>query len=778
VIEPLLRAHAHLAVRRPGLLWAGLAALTALAALFVPRFRIDPDVASLLPRDDPAARLLRASTLEGESVRTLLIWLRGESLAEQLPELVATLRASPFLERVDAQFDELGSAPEGGAALVQAPDSVLTDLEARLSPTGRREALAEARARLAEDPLTGPALVRGDPLGLRFVLDRARAAHSPKGLDLASPYLHWPQRGLALVRVIGAREPFDVDFSRALLADLEQRLAGQSYEFLGGYDIARRDASRIRADLSASLSTSIPALLLFLAWSARSLWLAHLYLLPCLVAAVWALGFGAVTLGPQTPLAVSGAAILIGLGVDFAIHYFDRYRQERRQGTHAAAVERSHLHSGPPLLLGLWTTVAAFLSVSFGSFPGLGGFGALLTLGLVSALALALSLGPLLGRALPVIERDPPEPWVLRAVRRLVASRALRPVALGLGLAGLAGWALVGSGRLLFDADPKHLRPPEVRYAARVAELQEVLGSSPLGLRVWLPADRELEPLAGALERLLARGEFARATGPLLAVPGPERRARLAQFTARTAGFAAATLDDLRAAGFVPEPFRAGLEQLEQQLQWDAPAELPTVTFEGQRFHELVLYPRTTPAGRQQRTALAATVRQEFGEPLWLMDPAGAGDTLGPLLAADLRRALVLCAAALALFLWLSLRTWRATLAALAPTFVGLGLTVGGLALSGFPLHPGNLIALPLILGLGVDDGIHMVSRWREQGEAALRTTGVSNWRTTVTTVLGFGSLATASSPAIASLGWLAAGGALACFLSSVVLVPALLRAR
>ena len=93
-------------------------------------------------------------------------------------------------------------------------------------------------------------------------------------------------------------------------------------------------------------------------------------------------------------------------------------------------------------------------------------------------------------------------------------------------------------------------------------------------------------------------------------------------------------------------------------------------------------------------------------------------------------------------------------------------------------MHPGNLIAIPLVLGLGVDDGIHMVLRWKEKSGDPLVTTGGAIWRTTVTTFVGFGSLAFAESPAIASLGLLTGGGTLACFLASVVAIPALLGPR
>ncbi|HVS17077.1 MAG TPA: MMPL family transporter [Planctomycetota bacterium] len=770
----MLALHGRLVTGRPRAVALALGVVTAGALLLLPRFRVDPDVAGFLPEEDPAARLLRDTLLGEESMRSMFLVLRGPDLLQRMPALVENLRASPYLADIDAERGAFSDGHVAEVHLAQLPPAILAALEERLAPAGRREAIADSRALLAEDPLAGKTLILNDPLGLRWILEDARRALSPPGLDPHSPYLIWPERELAILRVRGHEDPFDVEFSLALLSDLDLRLADVEWEALGGYDVARRDSARIRSDLTSSLIWSIPLLLVFLTISTRSYVLPHLYLAPVLLAVLWTISYGGLLLGPLTPLAVSGAAILMGLGVDFTIHYLDRYIQERAGADYALAVERTHVGTGLAMLLGMATTVIAFLSMSLGTFPGLVSFGRLLALGLVSAWAVTLCLAPLLARTLGSPRQSPALPIAVRAARRLLATPALLPVAALIVIGGLSGWGLVWAEGLNFDADARYLRPEAERFTGRARSLEEALGSSPLGLRVLVPAEHAPTEIAAGLERLAAGGTIARAVGEVTRVPGPEGSARVARFRERTEGWVEATLADLVVAGFKPELFRAGLVELARKMDAPSPSPEP-IEWEGRRYFSLTLYPQRTPEGRAQRAALREATRAALGRDVILADAAGAGDELGPLLARELGRSLGLCGVLMIGMLAVSLRSPRDVLIALAPVTCGLGLALGALILSGFPLHPGNMIALPMVLGLGVDNGVYLVLRWREGDGDPFAATGGSIWRTSVTTIIGFGSLVTATSPAIASLGYIAALGALACFLTSIVVVPALL---
>jgi hypothetical protein len=91
-----------------------------------------------------------------------------------------------------------------------------------------------------------------------------------------------------------------------------------------------------------------------------------------------------------------------------------------------------------------------------------------------------------------------------------------------------------------------------------------------------------------------------------------------------------------------------------------------------------------------------------------------------------------------------------------------------------------NIIAVPLLLGIGIDDGVHIVHRYRHEGPGSvpqvLGTTGRAVLLTSLTTIAAFGSFATGLYRGFVSMGIILAVGIGICFLLSVYLVPALIR--
>jgi hypothetical protein len=125
--------------------------------------------------------------------------------------------------------------------------------------------------------------------------------------------------------------------------------------------------------------------------------------------------------------------------------------------------------------------------------------------------------------------------------------------------------------------------------------------------------------------------------------------------------------------------------------------------------------------------------------------------------------------------LWL--RSLRQGLLALAPSALGLLATLALLEVLGLPLTMVSFVAVPFVLGIGVDEGVHMVGHFRG-GSAATGSTGVGVVRTSVGTALGFGALATAASPGLAQLGGLVAFGALASMSACLFVLAPLLATR
>ncbi len=118
-------------------------------------------------------------------------------------------------------------------------------------------------------------------------------------------------------------------------------------------------------------------------------------------------------------------------------------------------------------------------------------------------------------------------------------------------------------------------------------------------------------------------------------------------------------------------------------------------------------------------------------------------------------------------------------LLALAPLGMGVLCALGIMGLCGWPLNPANMIAFPLIVGVGVDNGVHVLhdylSRNRRRQYTLSHTTGQGILVAALTTVLGFGTLMISSHRGLIGLGFILTLGVSSCMLSALVFLPAVL---
>jgi len=139
------------------------------------------------------------------------------------------------------------------------------------------------------------------------------------------------------------------------------------------------------------------------------------------------------------------------------------------------------------------------------------------------------------------------------------------------------------------------------------------------------------------------------------------------------------------------------------------------------------------------------------------------------------------CAALLVLaILTIFLRRPSSVLLALLPMAMGLLTTAGVMGWAGIHINLFNFIVLPILIGIGLDDGIHIFRRYQELGdvEKTLASTGRSVFVTTLTTACGFGSLYLARYHVLEGMGLMTIVGVFSCFFFSVVALPAILRLK
>jgi len=133
--------------------------------------------------------------------------------------------------------------------------------------------------------------------------------------------------------------------------------------------------------------------------------------------------------------------------------------------------------------------------------------------------------------------------------------------------------------------------------------------------------------------------------------------------------------------------------------------------------------------------------------------------------------------AAILLVLFLDFRSLRYTLLAMLPVGLGMLQLFGILGILDVALNPANMIVLPLILGIGIDDGVHVVHDFRRRNGPYRMSASTASavLITSLTTMVGFGSLMIASHRGLQSLGRVLTIGVSCCLFTSLVMLPALL---
>jgi predicted RND superfamily exporter protein len=142
--------------------------------------------------------------------------------------------------------------------------------------------------------------------------------------------------------------------------------------------------------------------------------------------------------------------------------------------------------------------------------------------------------------------------------------------------------------------------------------------------------------------------------------------------------------------------------------------------------------------------------------------------------------AAVYAVGAIFILLLIDFRSWGASVTTLLPTILGFTMMFGVMGWLDLPLNAANMIVLPLILGIGIDDGVHLIhdyrSRRNDRRYKMSASTATSMMITSLTTIIGFGSMMIASHRGLQSLGRVLVIGIVCCLFTSLILLPVLIK--
>ncbi len=589
--------------------------------------------------------------------------------------------------------------------------------------------------------------------------------------------------------------------------------------------------------VSGILSFMIVLVAIFFAFGSARLSLAAGATL--VVGLVWTAAFAAATVGALNLISIAFAVLFIGLGVDFSIHLGMHFVAGLRAGLRPGeALQGAGREVGSSLILCTFTTAIGFYSFVPTDYLGVAELGLISGTGMFVILIQTVTFFPALSTLLVGSRGKELFAKTSRFQFRVPAAVTNRPevvVSLAL-LLGIVGVFLAPGAR--FDSDVVEMRDPRTEsveafkdlledprtspwyidavadnleeaevLAARFEELPEV--SEAITVRAYVPEDQteKLEILADTsmlfdvprsdriasqgptveeqiaairdLQRLLTESTVVQGDSTL-ALSGAKLNAMLGEFLAKVGNSPDPTeavnrFEELLLGSF-PDQFRRlqlALDPDEVRLE-TLPANLRERMLATNGKARVQVFPSGNLGEGDAREIFVDAIRQV--QP----DATGVAVNLIEFGRATARSLVEALSLALILITVLLLLIWRKPLDAalvLLPLILAGVMTGAAMVVLDRAFNFANVIVLPLLLGIGVDSGVHLVHRAREagRGKPLLESvTAQAVFWSALTTIVSFGSLALSAHRGIASLGLLLVVGLTITVLANLILLPAL----
>lgn len=528
---------------------------------------------------------------------------------------------------------------------------------------------------------------------------------------------------------------------------------------------------------------------------------AFLIAIPLLMSIIWTFGITTLVIGNLNTITVFLFVILFGMGIDFGIHTYSRYLETRLGGADVlTSLKTTITKTGAGIFTAATTTAVAFYALQIADFKGFSDFGFIAGTGILCSMLSMLFILPtfvILGEKINII----------RAVRVTVGKpeqidkkplRFYRPIL----IAGLLVMVVVAMflPKLGFEYNFRNLRsnlPGLQGVKAKIHDLKMEAEGEDLGTPAVILADshQDLLELVEVLNDLKEKD---------VDFPTIKKVESIFDKFPHDQVEKLATIREIRktvdeeAMDVVKGEDKERLERLRKALEVDEPFTLDEVPLSVKRkfagkdgsIGEFVLiYPGVLLRDGRNSIEFARDLHS-LSTMEGIKAPSGATyyASSGSIIAADMlllmqrdsKIAIALTTVLIVVFLFLDLRSMKRTLLVLSPLVVGFFFLFAIQLVFGIKYNLYNMVVLPVIIGYGVDDGVHLMHRYLEEGSGSirrvLRTTGWAVFMTTLTTTMGFAGLIFVRHGGLNSMGILAVIGLNIVMIASLVFFPSALQ--
>jgi predicted RND superfamily exporter protein len=605
--------------------------------------------------------------------------------------------------------------------------------------------------------------------------------------------------------VIPAIKILDLKAGHAMMAKIRAAVtecgadeAGIEVRYAGTMPVFHEQHATMKTDMAKASMIALIFGVLIVAGLTRRLAAPLVVGLALIGGVSWTFGLARVMIGNVNIITGFLVSVLFGLGIDFGVHLFVRYQQERAAGLSTAeAIERTATGTLPPAFTSALTTAGTFLSFVIAEFRGFSEFGLIAGVGVLLTLASAFLVIPAL---LVLLDRRKEAPSTSQRDVQILGRRNL-PMSAAWGVV-LAFVALALYGAVFAKDIPFRNDFTKLRGKLPSAEFYQYATES-LGMS-FNPAVVLVESLEDARKVAAA----ARARMDDTSANGPGKPSLIGQVVAlsdllpkdvekhepRVARLREILLDSkldeaAQKEGPQGDKLRSAREMVTGQ-PWQV-EDIPELfarrlrSLDGVKYIVFVWPKNRVDADywllgwEDELQALSAELSHQ-GVEHGMADETLVAAWINRMIVADGPPLIVAATTMLLLFLFLDFRSIKRTLLVAVPLAVGLFCFLAVMRLAGMELNMFNLVVLPSIVGIGVDNAVHFYHRYRaEKSESLLsvvRRVGAAALLCSLTTAVGFGSSLISFNVGLQSLGALAVLGIAATFLSDIVFFPCLIR--
>ncbi|MBR1151293.1 MMPL family transporter [Bradyrhizobium sp. JYMT SZCCT0428] len=538
---------------------------------------------------------------------------------------------------------------------------------------------------------------------------------------------------------------------------------------------------------------------------------------------------GLMMVGSLNLLSVAFAVLFVGLGVDFGIQFSVRYRSERfKNDDLVLALESAARRSAVPLSLAAMATAAGFLCFLPTDYKGISELGKIAGAGMLVAFITSITTLPAMLTLLNPPGESEPVGYAFLAPVDDFLERHRVVIIVGTILVALAGLPLLYF--MKFDFNPINLRNSQVESIATFLDLRKDPNTGANAINVMTNSDADAKKIEAKLEkvpevlRVMSLDSFvpedqpaklkliaqaAKVVGPALNPdsvdaaptdaenvealkssvdnlrktagdgkgPGAVAARRLADALAKLAESTQAVRD--KAQSIFVIPLKITFDQLKNTMQAQSVTlkTLPPELVSSWKTKDGLMRVEALPKGDPNDNE----VLRKFADAVLAAEPTAIGGPVSILKSGDtvvkaFIHAGIWALIVISVLLWLALRRVADVLLTLVPLLVAGAVTMEICVLIGLPLNFANIVAWPLMLGIGVAFKIYYVTAWRS-GRTNLLQTSLTRaiFFSALTTATAFGSLWLSSHPGTASMGKLLALSLITTLAAVLLFQPALM---